>query len=92
MCASGEITLKHISFVGALGECNRGAIIAHGVAVNNNRYTSLLNVSLSAGLVGRTVSCSVDTINDLIPIRNDTLAVSTSESYYQYCNIILIVC
>lgn len=81
MCASGEITLKHISLVGALGECNNGAIIAQGVAVDNNRYTSRLDVILSAGLVGRTVSCSVDTIDDLIQIGNDTLIVSTSELY-----------
>ena len=79
MCASEEITLKHISLVGALGECNSGAIIAQGVAVDNNRYTSRLDVILSAGLVGTTVSCSVDTINDLIQIGNDTLSVSASE-------------
>ena len=79
MCASGEITLKHISLVGALGECNNGAIIARGVAVDNNRYISRLDVLLSAGLVEATVSCSVDTINDLIQIGNDTLTVLTSE-------------
>lgn len=78
-CASGEITLTHNSFVGSLGECNRGAIIAHGVAVDSDHYTSLLNVHLSAGLVGTTVLCSVDTISDLIQIGNDTLTVTTSE-------------
>ena len=80
MCQGGEISLKHVTLTEAIGECNNGGIIANGIEVVNNHYTSRLNVTLSPGLVGTTVTCSVDTPSDLIPIGNDTLSASTSEN------------
>ena len=79
MCQGGEIVLKHISLSDSIGECNGGAIIAQGVGVDGNSYTSRLTVTLSPELIGTTVICSVDTTTDLIPIGSHTLRLSSGE-------------
>lgn len=78
MCTSGEITLTHIRFSTGSGSCNDGAIAAQGVAVNGNAYTSQLNVNMSAGLVGRTVTCTLDG-SELTQIGSDTLQLTSSK-------------
>ena len=78
-CQGGEITLKHVSFTGSIGGCNGGAITAQGVGVHDSSYTSRLNVTLSAGLIGTTVICSVDTTTEVIPVGNHTIRVSSGE-------------
>ena len=63
MCAGDEISLIHASFMDgtpASGECNSGDIVAHSVGVEGMRYTSELEVRISAELNGKTVNCSWD--------------------------------
>ena len=75
--SSCEINLRHNTspFTCAKGQCNR--IFAIGVEMVNNHFTSQLNVTLSAELVGKTVECSVTTLNDAALIGNDTLTSET---------------
>ena len=76
-CSSGEIRLRHSNFVGAVGSCNDGAINGTGVTLNGNQYTSRLDVIMTAELVGRTVTCSVDDNH----IGSVTLAVNNTSKY-----------
>ena len=83
MCQGGEISLTHVRFLDSIGACNDGAIIAQGVSLHDNHYTSHLNVTLSSELVGRTVSCSLDDGTQLTSIGSIILALNTiSESVY----------
>lgn len=89
MCTAGEITLTHIRFTTASGFCNGtgGAIVAQGLVINGNAYTSQLNVTMSAGLVGRTVTCTLDG-NELTQIGNDTLQLTSSKMHGKVIAII----
>ena len=59
-----EITLLHNRFHapgGTRGSCNDGAIVAQGVRVESNCYTSTLNVTfISPHVIGRTIKCIKD--------------------------------
>lgn len=55
-----EILLRHSQFSspeGTTGECNNGAIIGKSTGVENNCYTSQLNVTVSGSLNNKTVTC-----------------------------------
>ena len=71
-CAGGEITLTHNArFTQSEGSCTDN-IVARGIADNGSAHTSQLNVTLSAGLVGMTVECMLDS-TDFINIGVHTL-------------------
>ena len=57
--SSNEISLRHSSFSGATGTCTGGAITAESVSVVDNCYTSRLMVTVSSGLNGTTVECTL---------------------------------
>ena len=81
MCQGREIALRHIRFGEAIGECNDGAIVGEGVAVDtvHNSFISHLNVTLSSELLERTVTCSTDG-SDLVTIGSSILSINyTSE-------------
>ena len=82
MCQAGEISLRHVRFLEAFGECNNDAVIGRGIEIANNSYTSHLYITLTPELVGKTVTCSVDDGTNLISVGASSLTVSTSE-YYQ---------
>ena len=81
-CTGDSITLRNSDFGSvsspAVGECNDGQIIGRGVSQENNSYTSQLNITLSEGLVGETVTCGVDS-GSLTSIGSVILATSTSK-------------
>ena len=56
MCQTGEITLRHVGFLEAVGECNGGAIIGRGIDTTNNNFTSRLYIVLSSELIGRSIT------------------------------------
>ena len=80
MCQSREISLRHIRFLDAIGDCNNGAIIGKGITISNNSYTSHLYVTLSTELIGRSVYCSLDDGINFLPIgtRNLSLSIGTA--------------
>lgn len=63
-----EITLIHSLFGSniqsssaiAAGECNNGSIQVKGVRVEGNCYTSQLNITVNANMIGKTVECVHD--------------------------------
>ena len=83
-----DISLRHHDFSFAPRKCNNGAIIAYGIEVVNNSYTSRLDVRLSNDLQGQTISCSVEYYehdNDsstVLALGNDTLVVSSQSGMY----------
>ena len=57
--AGCQILLRHSQpFTDSLGTCNNGEVVAQGVEVNNNCFTSQLNILLTLDLDQRTVECS----------------------------------
>ena len=69
MQSMNEIVLIHSSFESninsssvAAGKCNNGSIHAHSVRVEDNYYTSQLNLTVTANMIGKTVECVYDNI------------------------------
>ena len=64
-CAAGEISLLHflytddtMSHARAIGDCNKGSIVAQGLRVENDTYyISQLNVTITADVIGKNVEC-----------------------------------
>lgn len=60
---SNEIVLRHSQFGGRNGtfrSCNNGAIAGRSIDVENNCFTSQLNVTVSTSVNNRTVQCDHD--------------------------------
>ena len=83
-CTGGTITLRHSDFgsPSAAGECNNGQIIGRGISQENTCYTSQLNVTLSEGLVGETVTCGAD---NAPPASVHSIVLATSTSKHNAC-------
>ena len=78
--SSNEISLRHSSFSGASGTCTGGAITAESVGVVNNCFTSRLMVTVSDGLNGTTVEC---TLSAVVSVGNHTILLAgTLYEYY----------
>ena len=58
-CRYNEIALlhRHFSTNEAYGTCNNGAIVASGLSVDGNNYTSQLNVTVTPDTAGKTIEC-----------------------------------
>ena len=58
-CPLGEIVLRHTQFTGSTGACSGEVqIVALGISVDDNCYTSRLNVTLSSSLNGESIECA----------------------------------
>ena len=69
-CAGDKITLRHQAH-SPTGECNGGAVTASIIDVfntsNNDCYLSQLNISMSAGMNNKTITClHVDGSNETV--------------------------
>ena len=61
--SSNEILLFHSRFSstkGTYGSCNDGSIVGRSLFVEGNNYTSLLNVTVTPNIAGKTVECFYD--------------------------------
>ena len=57
-CSGSKIALIHDHFESRAGECNRGSIVAHGISVQGNCYTSQLTIrNVTHDMIGRTITC-----------------------------------
>ena len=64
-CKIEEITLRHRLFTdGVLGECNDGSIVAQSLREQDGFYTSQLNVTFTADLIGKSIECAHDSSNN----------------------------
>ena len=60
-CPSNSIVLRHRVFTpGINGTCNDGAVVANGIEVINNSYTSQLIVTVNPEVNNSTVECIRD--------------------------------
>ena len=78
-----EITLFHSQFGvpgAARAVCNFGAVVGYNIGVENNCYTSKLDISVSSGLNGRTVECIADDGVRETLINTSTLLITTSKN------------
>ena len=77
MSSNNEIILLHDRFsstVGTKGTCNNEAIVGKSVGVEDNHYTSQLNITaVKAGMIGKTVEC----IHDLYNGTEDTTSYAS---------------
>lgn len=73
-CPTNEIILRNSRFStgGISDDCNNGAITGQSVRVDNNCYTSQLNVAVSASLNNKTVRCTLNS--------NDGTAITVGEA------------
>lgn len=62
-CIGGDITLSHTFFLSAAGECNNGAMVARGVSIDGNNYTSQLNVTFTSYMAGKMIICLYDNLH-----------------------------
>ena len=80
--AGCEVTLFHSSFgiPGATRSvCNNGAVAGYNIGVENNCYTSQLDILVSPQLNGRTVQCIIDDVVTNTVIDTSTLFITTSK-------------
>ena len=80
-CTNNPITLFHSLFSqGTAVTCNGGSIVGRSVRVENNCYTSQLEIFVSSNIIGTTVFCSYD--NGLpmgeMDVGNKTITLTTS--------------
>ena len=66
-CPSDEIVLLHSRFTGPGGtirSCNNGATVAQSLYVQDNLYTSQLNITVTRDIPGKTITmtCAYDDI------------------------------
>ena len=77
-----EVTLFHSQFGapdGTRGVCNNGAVVGYNIGVENNCYTSQLDILVSPGLNGSTVECIIDDVTTNTVIDTSTLFITTSK-------------
>ena len=81
LSAGCEVALLHSAFggPGARRVCNNGAVVGYSIGVENNCYTSNLDILVSPELNGRTVECSIDDGVTITPIGTATLSITTSK-------------
>ena len=82
--AGCEVALLHSNFGdpgAARRVCNNGAVVGYSIGVENNCYTSQLDILVSPELNGRTVECSIDDGVTISPIGTATLSITTSKTY-----------
>ena len=66
-CPSDEIILLHRRFTqsdGATRSCNNGATVAQSLSVQDNLYTSQLNVTIVPNVAGKSIMCFYDGMGD----------------------------
>ena len=76
-CSSNEIIILHTSSnAGVEIACNDGAIVGELIRAENNTYVSQLTVSVSAQMVGTSISCSHDSTGTHL-VGSSVLTLST---------------
>ena len=80
-CSGNNILLRHSQFMspyGVNGTCNNGEIIGYSLRVTaDNCFTSLLNVTVSPGLIGQTIQCAHNNGQSLNPIGLHRIDIRT---------------
>ena len=88
-CPNREISLLHTQASSGLayGECNSQTVVARIVSVQDNCYTSQLNVTVTSSLIGTNIECLHDDV-EITMIGNVTVDSITGKykcSHLLYC-------
>ena len=88
---NNEIPFLHNRFnsttIATTKSCNDGAIVALGLDIEDNRYTSHLNVTINSNMTGKKVKCAHDdgTSSDVVGYytinKNDFSCTNFSEGF-----------
>ena len=97
-CSNNRITLFHSQFSGGtVGTCNSGAIVGRSIRVENNCYTSQLNIFVSPNVIGRDVFCAYDNGLNEVDVGNSTVTLTTGTKnncnmkvHMSYYNVIIL--
>ena len=80
---NNEINLNFGRFSSAAGVCNNGSIQARSImGVEYNLYTSQLNITVSSDMIGKTIECVHDNINNSTVSVVGTLTLATVGELY----------
>ena len=84
VCMLQEILLLHREFVRVSGEseCAGGLVAWRALGVENNFYISQLNITYTAGLIGKAVVCAHDTLVDEIIIGSRVITANNLTSKF----------
>lgn len=62
--ANNDIVILHSRFISPdpnlLPSCNNETVVAQGLFVEHNRYTSQLNITIDFSLIGKNITCAHD--------------------------------
>ena len=94
--SNNAITLLHNRFLSESGNCNNGSIEAKSLRVDENTYTSQINITINSNILGQTITCQyydnimTSTIGS-IKLTQEGKIISTQSYtiYYYYVTIIL---
>ena len=79
-----EITLHHGQFASnqEIGICNNGDIVARGIRVINDCYTSQLNMTVRESFNNKTVQCAFTSSEGTRTIGESVLSVASGNTQY----------
>ena len=83
-----EITLRHSQFAAnqEIGICNNGNIVARGIGVINDCYTSQLNMTISENFNNKTVQCAFTSSEGTRKIIGESFLSVASGNFNYYNN------
>ena len=87
-CRNQEISLVHHQFGTLVRQtCNNGSIVAVGQEPDslNGSYTSQLNITVTCDMIGKTVECVHDDVQNITSVGSLNITVSG-----KCCNLICI--
>ena len=76
-CRGQEISLLHYQFTSVRKTCNNGSIVAKGQELDsvNGSYTSQLNITVTCDMIGKTVECIHDDIQNITTVDSFNITV-----------------
>lgn len=86
--SSNEISLRHTQFHNRMtkADCNNGNISVASVRVENDCYTSQLNVTISSRIDNNTIVCSHENNGNITNVGTKTLTLTTGKWIHNTMN------
>ena len=74
-----DITFLHLRRFTDIKRCNNGAIIGRGIRVEENCYTSQLNITVGSNVVGQSVECTYNNGTATTLIGNSSVIITSGD-------------
>ena len=87
-CSNGIILLHDSNrFMFEKKDCNNGSIVGQGLAINGNRYTTQLNITVSDNVIGESIECYYN-FNEQILVESLTINTTGNDLHdFEYDTI-----